>query len=165
MPYKPNKTGQVAETTTWIVATTIIIVILAISVYASSILSEVIKTINTADSVSFLKEQRANIFLKESLFAYALTKNKDGRNIYNQIENEDNLNDFASGFASEVFKRVYDSPNVMSIFLRYNGQNYNIVSFEYFEQKFQVAEKIKIDEDSALELVLHSREPGKKPGI
>ncbi|MBI2043515.1 hypothetical protein HYT25_03950 [Candidatus Pacearchaeota archaeon] len=155
MSYKNSKKGQVAETTTWIVATVIIIVILTISVYAASILSEVVKTIDTADSVSFLKEQRTNIFLKESLFAFALTKSKDGKNIYSQVENENKLNDFASGFAIEIFKRVHNSPDVISIFLRYNEQNYNVVSYGFFEEKFKVVEKIKINKDSALELVLH----------
>ena len=155
--------GQIAETTIWIVATVIIIVILTISVYAASILSGVIKTINMADSVSFLKEQRTNIFLKESLLAYALTKNKEGINIYKQIETEKKLNDFASGFSIEVFKRVHDSPNILSMFLRYNEQNYNIVSFGYFSQKFLVVEKIKIGKDSSLELVLHSDESKENP--
>ena len=159
------KKGQVAETTTWIVATVIIIVILTISVYAASILSGVIKAINTADSVSFLKEQRTNIFLKESMFAFALTKNKEGVNIYKQIQAENQLNDFSSGFATEVFKRVHNSPEVISMFLRYKEQNYNLVSFGFLTQKPFAAEKIKIDKDSALELILYSDEKTKTSTI
>ncbi len=153
-----NKRGQVAETTTWIVATTIIIVIIFTSIYAATLISEYIKTVSTADAASFLNEQRTNIFLKESLLAFALTKNDEGVNVYKQIENANNLPTDAANLGIEVFKRAHDNPRVFSLFLKYDGVHHNAISYGNFEQKFQVVEKIKIDKDSALEVFYHIEE-------
>lgn len=151
MFYK-NSRGQVAETTTWIVATLIIIFVLLISLYASSKLSVFIKTINTKDSASFSKEQ-TNILLKESLFAYLLTKNSEGINFYNQIKTDKKINSFPENFGESVFEKIYPASEV-SIELatyenRYGTQSYSL--------NFETAEKIKIDENSILNIVINKK--------
>jgi len=160
-----NKRGQVAETTTWVVATTIIVVILFTSIYAATLISKSAKTVQLSDSGPFMGERRANIFLKESLLAFASTKNDEGINVYKQIENEKNLPDSVAGLGTEIFRRAHDSPNVLSMFLRYNGAHYDIFSYGLFEEKLRVVEKIQIDKDSALEVVYHSERLNKKPTI
>src|SRR3989344_2001249 len=154
-----NKKAQAAEATIWIVATLIIVVIIVTSIYATEIISKSAKTARISDSFSVLKEQRANMFVKQSLFAYALTKNNDGINIFKQIENEQSLPKQSAEFGTQVFKTAHGTPNVLSMILAYDGINQNIISFGYFDEKFRVVEKIKTDKDSALELILHAEEP------
>ena len=161
-PLIRQRSGQIAETTTWMVATTIIIVILFTSIYAATLISKTTKIVGLSDSISFLKEQRANIFLKESLFAFALTKSNEGTNIYKQIESAKSLPTSAASLGIEVFKRAHDSSNVSSMFLKYNEVNHNIFSYGNFKQKFQVVEKIQIDRYSTLEVAYYSEQLNKK---
>lgn len=61
-----NKKGQTSEAMTWIAATLIIIVLLGISLYASSLLSKL-------KIIDYEKEDRTqDIVMEESLFAYFL---------------------------------------------------------------------------------------------
>lgn len=160
-----NKIGQVAETTTWVVATMIIVLILLTSIYAATLISSGIKNVNMADAASFLREQRTNLFLKESLFAFALTKNNEGTNVYKQIEITNNLPTDAVSLGIEVFRRAHDNPGVFSLFLKYNEINHNAISYANYQEKFQVIEKIKINKERALEVFYYAEQTKKNPTI
>ena len=59
-----NKRGQTSEAMTWIVATLIIIVLLGISIYATSLLSK-LKIIDYGT-----EERSQDVVMEESLFSY-----------------------------------------------------------------------------------------------
>lgn len=66
-----NKRGQVAETMTWVVATLIIIVLLSISIYATTILANAKSVSSKTESVFSLGYSRTqDVVMENSLFAY-----------------------------------------------------------------------------------------------
>ena len=65
-----NKTAQAGDTITWLVATVVIIVVLSISVFASSFFFDKNKILNSKNFKS--KDTLAS----KSLFSYVLTKDK-----------------------------------------------------------------------------------------
>ena len=97
-----NKQGQTSEAMTWIVATLIIIVLLGISIYATSLLSK-LKIMN------YEKEERTqDIIMKESLFAYfsvqdPLIQKKVFENLEKMNQEEKFYEDFNSKFQQIKF--------------------------------------------------------------
>ena len=99
------------------------------------------------------------------MLAFALTKNDEGVNVYKQIEKDGDLSGSVASLGVEVFRRAHDSPGVLSILLRYNEVNHNIVSYALYEEKFRIVEKIQIDKEHALEIFYHFDKPNKNPII
>ncbi len=65
-----NKKAQVGETATWLVATLIILVLLSLSLYASSALGKT-KKVSSTDSLFSLEYSKSRDYaMQESLFTY-----------------------------------------------------------------------------------------------
>lgn len=77
---KKNFRGQIGETSTWVVATIVIIFVLIISVYATSLLSKTKKVDYYSDSIFSKGYSRTQDFvLKKSLYSYFLTSDEAKR--------------------------------------------------------------------------------------
>lgn len=137
--------GQVAETMTWVVATIIIIVILVISVYAASILSDAVKILSGSDSIPL--RERGDFTGKESLLAILLT-NSGEKKVFDQLNLDGKTDAFSDNLFDEVLKNSKD--DFLSIDL----------SRDEFEASIGVGsnliliEKVRINQDVSLELNL-----------
>ena len=79
-----NKTAQVGETMTWVVATIIIIAVLIVSIYAASLLA------NTKKTLSYEKEKsESDLLMEKSLFAYFLVDDTKKDFIYNKLKQQE----------------------------------------------------------------------------
>ena len=136
MQFKNSKKGQVADTATWMMATLIIIFVLVVSVYAASLLSTAIKTVK----IDFSFEKKTDFLVRESLFAYLLTKDGD-KNIYKKIDESKNIDVFSLNLATGIFEKTHE--NTFTLELR-NPGDFSIGTYE----------KIKISDDSELRLFL-----------
>ena len=63
-----NKKAQIGETMTWIIATIVIVVILIVSIYVTSLLAQTRKVIPYQDF-----ERENDLIMEKSLFAYFLS--------------------------------------------------------------------------------------------
>ncbi len=95
-----NKLGQVGETVTWIVATVIIVIILFVSIFIASVY------LGNGKEFKFVRQ--ADPLATKSFFSYLLTKNNDGKTVYEQVKKEKNLNDFNGNLAVNIFKEFYN---------------------------------------------------------
>jgi len=96
-----NKKAQIGETMTWVVATLVIITILAVSIFISTAF------LNKYKRPSSSYSQAADILGSESFYSYLLTNNQEGNSIYEQLKTEDNLNDFNGNLGVSIFKNFY----------------------------------------------------------
>ena len=96
--FNQNKRAQIAETTTWIVATLIIFVILIVTLFIASLMGH---TKNLPQPLG------ADIFADKSLTAYLLTKGTNGIPIYTTISAEGQLNSFNGNLAKQIFLNFY----------------------------------------------------------
>jgi len=103
-----NKRAQIAETITWTVATLIIIFILIVSIGISSYMGSY-KT--------FPITHKSDLFAEKSLTAYLLTNDANGVIIYNNINQNGQLNDFEGGLAQQIFTDLYSGYYVKQVFL------------------------------------------------
>jgi len=79
-----NKNAQIGETMTWVIATIIIIAVLIISIYASSLLA------NTRKTLSYQKEKKeSDLLMEKSLFAYFLADDTKKNLIYDQLKKQE----------------------------------------------------------------------------
>ncbi|MEK6896967.1 MAG: hypothetical protein AABW93_00365 [Nanoarchaeota archaeon] len=96
-----SKCGQIGETITWVVATLIIVVILAVSLLVSSLI------LGDEKSLGFLKT--TDVLASKSLFSYLLTKDREGNNVHTQLKNQENLNEFNGNLGKKIFQEYYGS--------------------------------------------------------
>src|SRR3989344_3823468 len=97
--FRKNNLAQTGDTITWLVATVVIMVILGISIFATSFAlkkDEGIKTIKKTD-----------VLVAKSFFSYLLTKDVNGKKIVEQIKEERKFNNFNSELAKKVFIDIY----------------------------------------------------------
>jgi len=95
-----NKKAQVSDALTWVVATVIIIVILLINIYISSLFAGM--------KERGLQEYSDNqIVITKSLIGYLLTEN-EGERIFDMIKNETKINNENAKFATNIFLDLYD---------------------------------------------------------
>ncbi|MFA5953656.1 MAG: hypothetical protein WC812_03620 [Candidatus Pacearchaeota archaeon] len=90
--YKKNKTAQVGDTISWIIATVVILVVLFLFVFATSLLSEG-KTLITAKQGVFSDEisSHGNLILMKSIYVYSSIGNPTIKNeIYNNLKKWEN---------------------------------------------------------------------------
>lgn len=94
--FSKNRRGQTSEAMTWIVATLIIMVLLGISIYATSLLSK-------AKIMDYEKETRTqDIVMEESLFAYFSVKDSAVQEkIFNELEKMSQEEKFYEDFNSK----------------------------------------------------------------
>ena len=139
-----QKKGQIGETMTWIVATLIIVFVLLVSIYVSSLLSKT-KNIGSDDFNS--EDLRQDLLAKKSLIAFLLSENSNEKTTYAIINEEGKLNSFVEKLTSETFREIYKS----SVWF---GTD-DIDSF--IDNPPAITEKIKINEEK-LELILKIEE-------
>ena len=135
-----QKKGQIGETMTWVVATLIIVVVLFISIYTSSLISKT-KILNSAD---FDPENlKQNLLAKKSMMAFIL-------------KSEDNLNEFDKNLASEIFEKIYGKEFYILMGINddliYIGSNPQLGSPEEI-----FSEKVKLKDNNELNLVLKKK--------
>ena len=146
------KRGQVAETTTWIVATVIIIVILVVSLYAAAGLSKAVKAVNARSSSTFLKGKNADLMLKQSLFGFLATKNSDGKIIYQDISENKKISDEEKIFAKSVFVNVNSKENAIMISI--NGIQSLLTEKKLSSFGSKRIETVKTNPDSELKIIV-----------
>jgi len=95
-----NRRAQIAETITWIFATLVIVAVLAISLFASSLY------LKDSKDIAFFK--RIDVLASKSLFSYLLTKDATGSTAYEQLKTQENLNDFNGNLGKTIFLESYD---------------------------------------------------------
>lgn len=123
-----NKQAQIGETITWVVATIIIIVILIFSIFIAGFVG---------------KDKEFQILSKEDLLAtksfsgYLLTQNDSGEKVFEQLKNEENLNEFNGPLAVRIFSLYKDE--YVGIWLGVSKKRCTITecfkSNNYFEEK------------------------------
>ena len=94
-----SKRGQVGETVTWMVATVIIIVILALAILASSFSLGANKNVGRSDA--------ADAVATGSFLSWLLTKDTQGKTVYEVIKTEENLNEFNGKLSIKVLQDFY----------------------------------------------------------
>ncbi len=130
--FNQNKRAQIAETTTWIVATLIIFVILIVTLFIASLMGH---TKNLPQPLG------ADIFADKSLTAYLLTKGTNGIPIYTTISAEGQLNSFNGNLAKQIFLNFYSGFYRDRLYLGVLGQdndyfNSGAISHKVFEPGF-----------------------------
>lgn len=115
------KKASVPETITWFVATLIIVIILLISIFLVSILPNNIQ-------ILLKSTERADLFVTKSLTAYLLTE-ESGINIYNQLKQDEDFNEFNGNLAVNIFKQLYEDRYGFNIWMGVEKAN------DYFSGK------------------------------
>lgn len=110
-----DKRSQIGETMTWVVATIIIIVILLISIFIAT------SYLGGSKKADFSKQ--SDILASKSFFAYLLTEDAEGKTIYEQLRDEENLNDFNGNLAIRIFNGFYaeDYPHTIWLGIDFEG--------------------------------------------
>ncbi|HKZ33884.1 MAG TPA: hypothetical protein VJ142_01445 [Candidatus Nanoarchaeia archaeon] len=154
-----NKRAQIAETITWIFATLVIVAVLAISLFASSLY------IKDSKDIAFFK--RTDALTSKSLFSYLLTKDTEGSTVYEQLKSQENFNDFNGNLGKTIFQGFYEKDYV-DIWL---GMPLFPASNQFFGKRptgvrpageastkstfvSSISEKIYLNQDKTLELYL-----------
>ena len=160
-PMLGQKRGQAGETVTWIVATVIIVIILFVSIFIASVY------LGGGKEFSFIKQ--ADSLATKSFFSYLLTKDNQGKTVYEQMKDEENLNSFNGNLAVGIFK-VYekDYPVVwVGLALAHNVPPY--VSNDYFgggnikvrvedsniRSVLPIIEDVPLNEKKSIEIINH----------
>ncbi len=148
---KKDKKGQIGETITWVVATIIIIVILLVSIFAST------SYIGGNKKATFSKQ--TDILASKSFFAYLLTE--DGSNtIYEQLKEEggENLNEFNGNLAVRIFNGFYKKDYPHTIWLVVYSKPHDLNTNTYFPKPpvcgRGISEEIKLKENKYILLTL-----------
>ena len=87
-----------------------------------------------------IQKKKTDFLVRESLFAYLLTKDGD-KNIYKKIDESKNIDVFSLNLATGIFEKTHE--NTFTLELR-NPGDFSIGTYE----------KIKISDDSELRLFL-----------
>jgi len=161
--FNKNKKAQIGETLTWVVATIVIIVILGVSIF--------IVSIHLKDK-KFVIDKKSDLIATKSLTAYLLIPHPEtGKNIYTELRDGDNLNDFNGPWALKIFKEFYekDYPGVVWLGFVLDRTLLPYVGNDYFGKPptnlrpsgpgmahhvSYISEKIQLNKDKELELVL-----------
>jgi len=158
-----NHKAQVGKTMTWIVATIIIIVILLISFFMST------SYLGKDKKADFSKQ--SDILASKSFFAYLLTEDSERQIVYEQLRNEENLNDFNGNLAIKIFKGFYgDDYKDIWLGIIFNRVLLPAKSNDYFGRRpkgvrggdvhfrgrfvSSISEEIELNENKSLELYL-----------
>ncbi|MBI4116393.1 hypothetical protein HY449_01475 [Candidatus Pacearchaeota archaeon] len=152
MLYK-NKNAQASEAIVWLVATLIIIAVLVVSVYTASAISKSTKTVSSLD---FSSSMKSDIVAKESLFAFLLTKNADGKNFYSEIESSGGIAGVAKELGINVFNKINAGAAEISLKFNKNSNAAGLIP----SVSSAVVEKVNIDKNSAIELTIKYKTNG-----
>ena len=98
-----NKKAVVGETLTWIIATLIVIIILAFSIFVTSLL---VKSQGFGGDRGFSTYNQNDLLVTKSLTGYLLTED-NGEKVFEQIKAEGDLNDFNGPLSLSIFLDLY----------------------------------------------------------
>ncbi len=164
-----RKKAQIGETITWVVATIIIIVILAFSIFVTSSLTKGkgISGAGNGKEIGVINEK--DLIAAKSLSSYLLTKDASGEIVFEQIKTEGNLNDFNGELAEAIFEGLYSKDYSHVIWFGV-VKNVGLFNNDYFGSRGKtvqrkggdtvpgyyssVGEKLMLDENKWLELIL-----------
>lgn len=127
-----HKKAQVSNTMMWIVATIVIIVILAVSMFLTTLFGKRIY-------VDTNMEEGTDLLVTKSLTSYLLTK-ESGDIIYNKINQDNDLDNFNAPFSINVFVGLYknDYPRGIWFDVRGNGaQSSSLLRRRYYEDYYR----------------------------
>lgn len=89
--------AQVGETMTWIVATIVIVAILIVSIFTTSLLA------NTKKTISYKKYERTHdLIMEKSVFAYFLSEDADKKVIFDWMQEQEEKDLFYADFKDEI---------------------------------------------------------------
>ena len=153
---------QVGVTITWFVATVAIVVILSISIFASSFAftkGSGVKTIKTTD-----------VLASKSLLSYSLTEGDDGKIVYEQIKQDKFFSDENGELAKKIFIKFHlDSNEYSKVWLgvidnqglssenNFFGKRTFGTKEEINPSSPHVSQIIKLDEEDNLNLMLYGK--------
>jgi len=145
-----KKLGQIGKTITWVVATVIIIVILFISIFVAT------SYLGGSKKADFSKQ--TDILASKSFFAYLLTEDTGGQTIYEQLREEENLNDFNGNLALNIFEEFYRKDYPYTIWLVIYSKPHDIITNTFFPKPpicgRGISEEIELKENKYLLLTL-----------
>ncbi len=110
-----QRRGQIGETLTWMVATLAIGLIVFASVAVASIFAGKTTLLGQNSVKVFTETNSIDLFAKESLVSFLLTKDSSGVPVYQQIIQENSpsasggFNDFDGKLAANIFQTFYGS--------------------------------------------------------
>jgi hypothetical protein len=94
-----NKKATVGETTTWLVATIIIILVLAIAIFISTAYIGKGKNLRSENYKDFLSAT--------SVFSYLLTEDGAGINYYSKLASKTGFDEITGSFAIDIFEGIH----------------------------------------------------------
>jgi len=113
-----KKLGQIGKTITWIIATVIIIMILVVSIFVAT------SYLGGSKKADFSKQ--TDILASKSFFAYLLTEDTGGQTVYEQLRDEENLNDFNGNLALNIFEEFYRKDYPFAIWLGIDFEGFGL---------------------------------------
>jgi hypothetical protein len=154
---KKNKRAQIAQTLSWTVATLIIIAVLIISLFVTTIIVKAKTVTNFINNLfggnnNYVKI--ADLFAQKSLDSYLFT-NKNGI-IYEQIKTDGTLNDIDANLAKNIFPKFYGVVYRI-IWLGVQKSDGNIIPNKYFKVPIcgmGISQQIKLNAERFLLLTL-----------
>ncbi len=145
-----NKRGQIGKTITWVVATVIIIMILVVSIFIAT------SYLGGSKKADFSKQ--TDILASKSFFAYLLTENTEGDTVYEQLRDEENLNDFNGNLALNIFEEFYRKDYPYTIWLVIYSKPHDIITNTFFPKPpicgRGISEEIELKENKYILLTL-----------
>ncbi len=141
-----DKKAQIGDTITWFVATIIIIVILTVSIYVSSLLGAA-KVVSAELPLS--KEDNSDILAKESLFSFLLTKPND-RKIYDALISDGEVDLNIPNFGIGVFNKISNETKKILV-LKKDGR----IVFGNLVQDYTHIEKLNLDSRTELDIYFY----------
>ena len=130
---KIPKKAEIGETVTWLVATLIIVVLLAISIFVSSLIG----SLNYED---LSIQDKSDLLVTKSLTSYLMTEDVSGKIIFNQIKEDKDLNDFNAPLSLKIFT-FYEEEYSRGIYLDIRGKDAKLsggsIRKKYYEEYFQ----------------------------
>lgn len=154
-----NKSGQVGETVTWLVATVIIVVILSASIFVSTIGPWGKKDVPLSEDVDYLTSK--------SFFSYVLTEETEGTSVYNSFKEKGNFTEFSGELALKVFDGFYGE-EYLDIWVGVNFEGFGVRKNDYFGNRpvnlrggdlhqrtvSNILEEVLLTENKTIELAL-----------
>ncbi len=102
-----NKRAQLGDTITWFVATIAIVLILSVTIIVSSLAFK---------GVGEVKATRTtDVLISKSFYSYALTKDSEGKNVYEQTRDAGKLEDFNEELGKKIFVDIFSTKDIFFI--------------------------------------------------